>query len=245
MTPLRILIMGYGKMGRTIEHLAQARGHQIVAIVRDKQADLVNICQSYKPNIAFEFTSPDSVLHNLELLMGENIPTVCGSTGWLDHWGQVEALVKLNKGAFFYASNFSMGMNLMFKLTDLAAKFMNQLKEYEVEIEEIHHLEKKDIPSGTAITLAQHITTGLDRKNQFVVNREAAEGEIHVKATRQPDVPGTHRVIWNSAIDTIEICHTAHNREGFATGAVLAAEWLQGKTGVFTMEDLLKDKMAI
>ncbi len=239
---LKILLIGYGKMGKAIESVAVKSGHSISAIISDKQMDLAHICKAYQPNIAFEFTSPDSAVYNLESLIESGIPIVCGSTGWLDHWDIITEKVKEKNGTFFYASNFSLGMNLMFHLTEIAAKFMNELPDYDVEIEEIHHLEKQDKPSGTAITLAQKLISGLDRKKSWVLDRGTKPDEIEISAIREPDVPGTHTVSFSSSVDTIELSHTAHSRTGFATGAVKAGEWLLGKKGVFTMEDLLADK---
>jgi 4-hydroxy-tetrahydrodipicolinate reductase len=239
---LRILLIGYGKMGKAIETVAKSNGHSISAIISDKQMDLSHICKAYQPNIAFEFTSPESAVYNLESLIDAGIPIVCGSTGWLQNWGSISEKVKNANGTLFYASNFSLGMNLMFYLTQVAGKFMSELPEYEVEVEEIHHLEKKDVPSGTAITLAEKLIKAIKRKEKWVLNQPAAaENEINISALREPEVPGTHLVSFSSSVDTIEIIHTAHSRMGFATGAIKAGEWVFGKKGVFSMEDMLHD----
>jgi len=242
---LRILLIGYGKMGRAIEAIAAERGHTISAIVSDKQIDISHICKAYQPNIAFEFTSPAAAVSNLEALIVAGIPTVCGSTGWLEHWNSIVGLVQKEKGSLFYASNFSMGMNLLFKLTEIAGRFVKDLPEYEVSIEEIHHLEKKDIPSGTALTLADKLLIELSRKKSWVVNQPLPHSDsIHITALREPNIPGTHKIKFSSPIETVEMIHTAHSRMGFADGAVRAGEWLMGKKGVFTMEDFLHDSFS-
>jgi 4-hydroxy-tetrahydrodipicolinate reductase len=237
--PLRILLIGYGKMGKAIELVAKEKGHSVSGIISDRQMDLAHICKAYQPNIAFEFTSPASAPLNLEMLLEAGIPVVCGSTGWLDQWERISGIAKANNGSFFYASNFSLGMNLLFKLVQDASRFMDAFPEYEVDIEEIHHTEKKDMPSGTAITLAERILAEMKRKKSWELNANSTESTIGVNAIRQPDVPGTHTVAFRSAIDTIELSHTAHSRMGFAQGAVKAGEWLLGRKGVFTMNDLL------
>ncbi len=240
---LHILLIGYGKMGKAIETVALQRGHHISAIVSDRQIDLEHICRSYHPNIAFEFTSPASAVNNLEMLLDAGIPVVCGSTGWLSQWDAIRAKVQEQNGTLFYASNFSPGVNLMFKMAEIAGRFFNSMPEYEVSVEEIHHTEKKDIPSGTAITLAQKIMSGMDRKKTWTINENKGDdAAIPIHAQRLPDVPGTHKVSFSSAIDTLEISHIAHNRMGFATGAVQAAEWVLGKKGVYLMEDFLRDQ---
>lgn len=237
----RILLIGYGKMGRAIEQLALSKGHSIVAIVSDRHSDLATICHAYQPTMAFEFTSPVSAVQNLEVLIQAGVPVVCGSTGWMDHWQHISDLTLEQKGSLFYASNYSMGMNLMFKLTTVAARFMNYLKDYEVQVEEIHHTEKKDMPSGSALTLTNRLIENLDRKKKWELNVASIENKIGISCLREPNVPGTHLVTFSSPIDTIEISHTAHNRNGFASGALMAAEWLGTRKGVFGMDDLLKD----
>ena len=242
---LRILLIGYGKMGKAIETIATQRGHSITAIVSDKQMDVEHICRAYQPNIAFEFTSPEAAVQNLTSLISAGIPTVCGSTGWLAHWNEIAHLVKEKNGSFFYASNYSMGMNLLFKLTELAGRFMNELPDYDIDIEEIHHTEKKDIPSGTAITLAEKLIHEVSRKTSWVANEKASSEQLKISALREPGVPGTHTITFSSAIDTIEMSHTAHSRMGFADGAVRAGEWLLGKKGIYTMDDFLKDRFRL
>jgi 4-hydroxy-tetrahydrodipicolinate reductase len=240
---LRILLIGYGKMGKAIETIALKRGHSISAIISDRQIDLEHICRAYQPNIAFEFTSPSSAPGNLQILIEAGIPIVCGSTGWMDKWQEIKDKTQKVGGTLFYASNFSPGMNLAFKLVEMAGRFFDEMDEYEVDIEEIHHTEKKDIPSGTAITLAQKLIGQMKSKSGWEVNQNISNHDkIAITAIREPDVPGTHTVSFSSSVDTIEICHTAHSRHGFALGAVQAAEWVLGRKGVFTMEDFLKEK---
>jgi len=243
-TQLRILLIGYGKMGRAIEQIAKERGHSLVACISDRQGDIAQICRSFQPNIAFEFTSPESAAQNIRALLSTGIPVVSGSTGWLDEWESISALTSEKKGSFFYASNFSLGMNLLFHLTGIAAKFLNSYPEYDISIEEIHHTDKKDMPSGTAITLAERLIRETPRKKSWKLNAESSDDIIGINSLRQANVPGTHIVSFSSAIETIQLSHTAHSRMGFAQGAVLAAEWLMGKTGVFTMEDLMKDQFS-
>lgn len=239
---LKILLIGYGKMGRAIEQVARDRGHTIVACVSDRQGDIAHICKSYQPNIAFEFTSPESAVANIRVLIESGIPVVCGSTGWLSDLESIQNLVSEQKGSFFYASNFSLGMNLLFHLAEVTGRFMEHHPDYEVGIEEIHHTEKRDMPSGTAITLAERLMRSMRSKKSWKLNEESSKESIGISAVRQPNVPGTHIVTFSSAIDTIQLSHTAHSRMGFASGAIHAGEWLLGKQGVFSMEDLLQEK---
>jgi 4-hydroxy-tetrahydrodipicolinate reductase len=239
---LRILLIGYGKMGRAIELAAKERGHTIVAGISEKHSDIPLICRSFQPDIAFEFTSPDSAPANIRALIESGIPVVCGSTGWLTEWDAICNLVAAQKGAFFYASNFSLGMNLLFHLAEVTGRFMDHHPDYDVSIEEVHHTEKRDMPSGTAITLAERLMRSMRSKKSWKLNAESSKSTIGISALRQPNVPGTHTVTFSSAIDTIQLSHTAHSRMGFANGAVHAGEWMLGKTGVFSMEDLLREK---
>ena len=241
---LKILLIGYGKMGRAIEQLAREKGHELVACISDRQGDIAHICHAYQPTMAFEFTSPESAPQNIINLLEAGIPVVSGSTGWLDHWEDVQKVVTRRKGAFFYASNFSLGMNLLFHLTEISARFLRNYPEYDVSIEEIHHTEKKDMPSGTAITLAERLMRHMPDKKGWNLNEESSRQQIGISALRQANVPGTHTVTISSPIDTIQLSHTAHSRLGFATGALAAGEWLLGKTGVFGMDDLLRDRFS-
>lgn len=239
---MNILLLGYGKMGQAIEKIAQERGHNIVGKINiDNRKDLENINPA-DVDAAIEFSQPDAAVENITYCLKNNIPVVSGTTGWLDKKPSIEALCKEKDGAFFYASNYSIGVNLFFKLNKILAKMMDKYSDYDVAMEEIHHTEKKDSPSGTAITLAEGITENLERKNVWSEGKtEVTKSEIDIKSLRIDKVPGTHTVSYKSVIDDIEIKHTAHSRKGFATGAVMASEWLKGKTGVFGMDDFLGD----
>ncbi len=235
---MRILLLGYGKMGRTIEKIALDRGHEIVGRIDvDNQHELDTI----EADVAIEFSGPTAAFENITKSFERNIPVVSGSTGWLSKKHEADKICNETRGAFFYASNYSMGVNIFFKLNKFLAKMMDEFPEYEVRMDEIHHTEKKDAPSGTAITLAEGIVENLVRKTAWAATEGIAEeNEIGIKSFRIDSVPGTHTVMYSSPIDDIEIRHVAHSREGFAKGAVLVAEWLAGKTGVFGMDDYLK-----
>jgi 4-hydroxy-tetrahydrodipicolinate reductase len=237
---MRILILGYGKMGKTIEQIALNRNHTIpYRIDISNQQDLINLDKS-EVDVAIEFSSPESAFENIKICLEKDIPVVSGTTGWLEKKQEIIDLTNKTNGGFFYASNYSVGVNLFFHLNKILAKIMNNFPQYGVTMEEIHHTEKKDAPSGTAITLAEGIIEHLDRTNKWVNTDAKNTEEIAIISKRIDQVPGTHTVDYSSKIDTIEIKHTAHTREGFAEGAVLAAEWLKGKQGVFGMEDMLK-----
>lgn len=243
---MNILLLGYGKMGKTIEQTALERGHQIAGrITIDNVADLDQI-QSSEVDAVIEFSSPESAVNNLSYCFERGWPVVCGTTGWLSHRAEVEALCQEKNGAFFYASNYSIGVNLFFRLNKTLAQFMRNYPSYQVSMTEIHHTEKRDAPSGTAITLAEGVLAHLPHKRRWAVNeagseptKVADEDAIKIESLREGTVPGTHTVRYDSAVDRIEISHVAHSREGFALGAVIAAEWLVGRAGVFGMDDLL------
>jgi len=232
-----IILLGYGKMGRIIERIAQERGHTITARI-----DINNQHEfdSIKGDVAIEFSHPDAAFENVKKALLKNIPVVCGTTGWLNKKSEIEALCKQNNGAFFYASNFSVGVNIFFKLNEYLARILNNFPEYDVMMDEIHHTEKKDAPSGTAITLAEGVLKYLNRKTGWVNSTPASAQDLTITSQRIGQVPGTHLVKFTSAVDDIEIKHTAHSREGFATGAVMVAEWIKDKKGVLTMDDYLK-----
>ncbi|MES2733506.1 MAG: 4-hydroxy-tetrahydrodipicolinate reductase [Bacteroidota bacterium] len=253
---MRILLLGYGKMGKVIERIALERGHSIVArIDADNQEELLELSQAQGtdryPDAAIEFSQPNSAFNNLQFCLHNNIPVVCGTTGWLEQKPVIEQLARDKAGLFFYASNYSIGVNLFFRFNKLLATWMNAFPQYEVSITEIHHTEKKDAPSGTAITLADTLVAGLDRKTDWrgdenLNSVQAAINEVAIHSLREGKVPGTHAVKYTSAVDTIEIIHTAHSREGFALGAVVAAEWLAGQrltgqSGAFGMEDMMAE----
>ena len=242
---MNILLLGYGKMGKAIERIALERGHHIAGRINiDNVADLEQI-QPGDVDIVIEFSSPESAVPNLTYCLEHGWPVVCGTTGWLGHRADIEALCQAKKGAFFYASNYSIGVNLFFKLNKTLAQFMRNYPSYRVSMTEIHHTEKKDAPSGTAITLAEGVLEHLPHKRRWTVTEAggepvaAADDAIDIESLREGTVPGTHTVRYDSVVDRIEISHVAHSREGFALGAVMAAEWLAGREGVFGMDDLL------
>ena len=234
---MRILLIGYGKMGKAIEAIAQQRGHQIVGRLDIDNRDTFDTTTPV--DVAIEFTHPDAAVGNLRWALQKGWPVVVGTTGWYDHLPEIKADVARFNGALLHASNFSLGVNLFFKLNEYLARLMDAYPTYDVVLDETHHTQKKDAPSGTAITLAEGILKGTKRKNRWRLNEGQHAEDLVIHSHRVDPVPGTHVVTWASAIDQIEIKHTAHTREGFALGAVVAAEWLRGKTGVFTMNDLL------
>ena len=231
---MKIALFGYGKMGKTIERIAVSRGHQIVAKINVTTVD-VDVSLA---DVAIDFSTPDSAFDNINRCFRENIPIISGTTGWLANFDKVVENCKKEKGAFIYASNFSLGVNLFFNLNKKLAKMMHAFTSYSVSIEEIHHTQKLDAPSGTAITLAEDIIENTDKK-KWHLDVTDANNEIPIIAKRIKNVPGTHSIKYVSDVDEIEIKHTAKNRDGFALGAVIAAEWLQDKKGVYTMKDVL------
>lgn len=235
---MKITLIGYGKMGKTIEQVALQRGHQISHIIDVNNGNSLAQIRKGDTDVAIEFTQPESAFENVKYCTENQIPIVCGTTGWLEKRPIIEQICQEKNSAFFYASNYSIGVNIFFKINQVLAKMMNNYPQYEVSIEEIHHTEKKDAPSGTAITLAEGIIGELQRKQGWKLE-EIIDNQINITALRQPNVAGTHTTFYQSDIDTIEIKHTAHSRQGFALGAVLAAEWLKDKQGVFGMNDLL------
>lgn len=236
---MRIALLGYGKMGKVIEQIALQRGHEISAKIDITNRTGLLSLNSENTDVVIEFSSPESAYGNLKYCMEFGLPTVCGTTGWLQHKPEIEKLCIENKAAFFYASNYSIGVNLFFELNKKLAQLINPYKEYTVSSNEIHHTEKKDAPSGTAITLAEGIIANLSEKNVWVNNQIATENEVPIWSSREGKVPGTHTIKYISDVDQIEISHIAHSRNGFALGAVIAAEWLNGKNGVFGMNDLM------
>lgn len=220
-------------MGKTIEKIAQSRGHNIVLKV-DKNTSDYDITLA---DVAIDFSVPSAAVANLSKALNNNVPVISGTTGWLKDYDDIIRLCKERDGAFIYASNFSVGVNIFFELNRHLAKMMSSLEKYKVNLEEIHHTQKLDAPSGTAITLAEGIIENSNYKNWSIDNVDLET--IPIEAKRIEDVPGTHTITYDSSVDSIEIKHTAKNREGFALGAVIAAEWIIGKTGIFTMKDVL------
>lgn len=234
---MKIILLGYGKMGKTIEKIAINRGHEISARIDiDNQSDF----DDAEGDVAIEFSHPDAAFDNITRCLTRKLPIVCGTTGWLKRRSEIENLCNKVNGTFFYASNYSLGVNLFFKLNEYLAKMMNGFPEYEILMDEIHHMEKKDAPSGTAISLAEGILKNVARKKSWVSKKTTKSEEIYIGSFRIDQVPGTHIVKYESPIDDIEIKHTAHSREGFALGAVLVAEWAQNKQGILSMDDFLK-----
>lgn len=230
---MKIALLGYGKMGQVIERIALERGHEIV--LRKRSGDSYDGLET--ADVAIDFSVPDSAIANISAGLNLGIPVVSGTTGWLEQYHKMAELCEQKNGAFIYGSNFSLGVNLFFKLNEQLAKMMAKFPEYKVRMEEVHHIQKLDAPSGTAISLAKDIIEHSDYSSWALEN--AKPDEILIDAKRIENVPGTHTVFYDSDVDRIEITHTAHSREGFAYGAVIAAEWLFGKTGVFTMKDVL------
>jgi 4-hydroxy-tetrahydrodipicolinate reductase len=234
---MQIILLGYGKMGKTIERIALKRGHEISGRIDiDNQHEF----SSMQGDVAIEFSHPSAAFENVRKTLEKNIPVVCGTTGWLERKNEIDSLCKKVNGAFFYASNYSLGVNLFFKVNEYLARIMEPFPEYNIELDEIHHTQKKDSPSGTAISLAEGILKHVSRKSQWVDEASDVPSELLIKSFRIADIPGTHVVKYSSNIDDIEIKHTAHSREGFATGAVLVAEWIKNKKGVLSMDDFLK-----
>ncbi len=233
---MKLLLIGYGKMGKAIEAIAVAHGHNIVGTI-DNQAELLQF--NFPADVAIEFSQPDAVIKNLKFCFEKKIPVVCGTTGWLEKRNEIEMLCKQKGGTFFYASNFSLGVNIFFKLNEQLAKLMSGHR-YEVSIDETHHTQKKDAPSGTAIILAEGIIKNFPSKKEWALNETKNPEALVINSFRVDPTPGTHTVKFQSGVDELSITHTAHSREGFALGAVMVAEWLAGKTGVYSMDDFLK-----
>ena len=231
---MNIALLGYGRMGKAIESIAKLRGHEVVAIIdKDNPKDALNGAE-----VAINFSVPSAAVANITHALNEGVAVVCGTTGWLESLADIESLCAAKKGAFLYASNFSLGVNIFFALNEKLAEMMGQHKQYDASLTEIHHTQKLDAPSGTAITLAEGILPHID-KNTWALEEEAKGMDLPIRAARLPEVPGTHTVDYNSKTDKISIEHIAHNRDGFALGAVIAAEWVNGKSGIFTMKDVL------
>ncbi len=238
MLPLNIALIGYGKMGKEIEKVTEEKGHKIVLILDSEQDWDTNGHLLPHVDVAIEFTEPAHAVNNIERCFNANVPIVCGTTGWHDQLEEVTRKCAFGGHALFYASNFSISVNIFFEINRRLAQLMNPYHEYEVNIEEVHHIHKIDAPSGTAIALANDMIRFMERKEKWAQS-PSKNNEIEIKSVRQENVTGTHIVTYESAIDSIMIQHTAKSRRGFAFGAVMAAEFLFGKKGIFTMNDLL------
>jgi 4-hydroxy-tetrahydrodipicolinate reductase len=231
---MKIALLGYGKMGKVIEKIALDRGHEIVL----KKSSSDSYLGLENADVAIDFSVPASAVANISECLNKGIPVVSGTTGWLEEYPKMVALCENKNGSFIYGSNFSLGVNLFFELNSYLAKMMSKFKTYSVSMQEIHHTQKLDAPSGTAISLAKGIIENTDYTS-WTLDANPNEKELPIEALRIENVPGTHSIFYTSEVDTIEIKHTAHSREGFALGSVIAAEWLVGKKGVFTMKDVL------
>ncbi len=234
---MKIALIGYGKMGKAIDSLLATRGHQTVHIFNSSSP--LEVSKLHEADVAIEFTNPESAASNILTCIEAGIPVIVGSTGWHEELGKIETKCSDNKGAIVHATNFSLGVNLFFKMNEVLAGLMAAHSDYEPKIHEIHHTEKLDSPSGTAITMAEGILTKFKDKTSWVNHETDNKNELSIVSSREPGVPGTHTVNYTSSIDSIELTHTAHNRDGFALGAIIAAEWIQGKTGIYTMRDVL------
>lgn len=236
---MKIALIGYGKMGHMIEEIALQRGHEIVlAINIDNTGDFTQEKIS-RADVAIEFTAPESAFDNVKRCLDFGVSVVSGSTGWNENIPLAKSLCLEKGGAFLHASNFSIGVNIFFQVNKLLAKLMASQPGYDVSLKEIHHTQKKDAPSGTAVTLAEQVLASIARKKTWVNDESTNPEELFIASERIDPAPGTHHVRYTSEVDDIEIIHTAHNRKGFALGAVLAAEFLAGKKGVFSMDDVL------
>ncbi|RBN50199.1 4-hydroxy-tetrahydrodipicolinate reductase [Flavobacterium psychrolimnae] len=242
---MKIALLGYGKMGQVIERIALERGHEIV-LKKDENNTFDGLSNA---DVAIDFSVPTAAVSNISNCFQANVPVISGTTGWLENYDEVAALCNEKNGAFISSSNFSLGVNIFFEVNEYLAKIMSKFDSYKVSMEEIHHTQKLDAPSGTAISLAKGVIEN-SSYNNWTLEKPVADDpsdselakQIHIEAKRIGTVPGTHTVTYNSSVDAIEIKHTAHNREGFALGAVIAAEWIVGKQGIFTMKDVLELK---
>lgn len=236
---MKIALIGYGKMGKAIEKIAVAKGHEIVLKINIDNVEDFTEEAIKKADVAIEFTGPETAAENISKCINAGVAVVSGSTGWLAQWDSVAKLIEEKNGAFLYSSNYSIGVNLFFELNKYLAALMEPYNTYNVSLEEIHHTQKKDAPSGTAITLAEQILQSIKSKKHWVNQPSDNKEDLVILSERIDPAPGTHKIMYHSSIDDIEIIHTAHNREGFAGGAVLAAEFLHDKSGIFTMKDVL------
>lgn len=236
---MKIALIGYGKMGKTIERLALEKGHQIVLKIDKENQDELTAENLKKADVSIEFTQPESAFENVKTCLTAGVPVVSGTTGWLENLPKAKEICQTKGGAMLHATNFSIGVNIFFALNRYLAKMMEQQTQYDVQMEEIHHTQKLDAPSGTAITLAQGILSEISRKQKWVNQKTEDTSELSIISRRIDPAPGTHTITYSSQIDTITISHEAHSREGFALGALTAAEWIVGKQGFFKMQDVL------
>ncbi len=236
---MKIALIGYGKMGRAIEEIALQRGHEIVLKINIENLEDNTPENLRKADVAIEFTGPETAYENVVGCLKAGIPVVCGSTGWLNRYDEVASLCKQANGTMLYASNFSIGVNIFFAVNERLAALMSTQPQYDVSIKEIHHTQKLDAPSGTAITLAEQVLSRTNQKTRWVKDSGSTDHDLVIVSERIDPAPGTHHVKYTSSVDDIEIIHTAHSRTGFASGAVQAAEYIAGRKGVFSMRDVL------
>ena len=236
---MNIALIGYGKMGKSIEKMATERGHYISSIVDLDSRERLSEIAPNNTNVVIEFSNPSSAFDNISACLRKKVPVISGTTGWLDQLPNIEALCVAHQGTFLTASNFSLGVNIFFRLNEWLSQVMGQFPDYKIDIEETHHLQKLDKPSGTAITLAENIIKTHPHYRRWDLNA-SKENDMNIASIRQAEVTGKHVINYHSSIDTIAITHKAHSREGFALGAVLVAEWIQNKKGIFTMNDFIK-----
>jgi 4-hydroxy-tetrahydrodipicolinate reductase len=235
---MKILLIGHGKMGKAIEEFAIQRGHSLVATVDVKDTLMPTLAE--QADVAIEFTHPDAAFNNIKFCLEHNLPILSGTTGWLDKMPEIEKICKEKNGTFLYASNFSIGVNLFFKLNKFLAKLMSPHTQYKPSMVEVHHTHKKDAPSGTAITLAEGIISEHQHFNKWKNEAKTENGEISIVSERIGEVPGTHKITFKSEVDQISIEHEAYSRDGFVQGAVLVAEWLPSQKGIVKIDDFLK-----
>ncbi len=236
---MNIALIGYGKMGKAIHEIATQRGHEAILIIDINNANELTVENIKKADVAIEFTSPHTAFNNVCFCLQNQVPVICGSTGWLEKLDEAKKIAAENKTGLIVASNFSVGVNIFFEINKRLAALMNAHKEYNIQLTEVHHTEKKDAPSGTAISLAEQILEQIGHKTKWVNEETINADELAIISERIDPAPGTHHITYSSAIDDIEIIHTAHNRTGFALGAVLAAEFIKGKKGFFGMKEVL------
>lgn len=242
---MKIALIGYGKMGKLLERFAQERGHEICITIDADNASDIRSERFKEADVAIEFSVPHAALEHIYDAFEADVPIVVGTTGWYDELAAVEQKCRAGNNTLLYASNFSVGVNVFFYVNKVLAKLMNRYPQYDVQVEEIHHTQKLDAPSGTAITIAEGILDGLERKNTWVnevIGQQddviTKPNELLIESHRIEEVPGTHTVIYSSEVDELEFKHTAHSRAGFALGAILAAEWLHGKKGFYSIQDM-------
>jgi len=236
---MKIALLGYGKMGKEIEKIAVSRHHEIVLKIDVFNLQDLTPENLQKAEVAIDFSTPESAFSNIMLCFNAGVPVICGTTGWLDKFDEVTAACNRKNGTFFYASNYSLGVNLFFAVNRYLASLMKPHANYDVSIKEVHHVHKLDAPSGTAISLAKDIIANMGRKSKWELNAAPAADILGITSEREGEVPGTHVVTWDSDVDSIAITHAAKNRKGLALGAISAAEFIRGKKGVFGMKDLL------